>query len=275
MSLLSIFMAVLYREIVWFKRFISEYAVMWIIPLLFSFGVVFLPATMSGIDVVCRRMGELFGTELSLRDALVLSVSLSSVISLVAVIVNDTVQTVYNEAKVIGVLQTILEATSMRSYYLAIALVRTPFMALASTLYLAPTLTLIAGLEGFVTYLLLLVPLILSSFALAFYSLAIALPITFYTNISRPWIVPNTLVPALLAGSGLYIPVTLVPMVLRAIAYTSPVPLLCQALQVVVLYGYPSRMVQIALVITILLTVYLSISQGIAYLSDAKARRGG
>ncbi len=275
MSFISIAKAVLYRETVWIRRFLPEYVVLWTISLLFSASVVFLPATLSDISTVCRRFSELVGHSLALEDALALSICVSSIIALVASIVNDIVQTMYNEARVIGVLNTILETTSIARYTTASTLVRSVITSILSTLYLAPSLALVKGLDGLALYLYMAPALIVSGIAIAFYSLTIGVVLTFYSRISRPWTVTNTLVPALLAGSGLYIPITLVPIALRAFAYTSPVPLANEVAKTIALVGYTPRLALTMLIITALTCLYLSISTTVSLRTDKAIRRGG
>jgi len=169
----------------------------------------------------------------------------------------------------------VLEATSLKRYLIALSIVKPPIITILSTIYLAIILPLATGLNGLIAYLILLPSVIVSGIALSMYALIIAIPITFYIRMSRPWVIPNTLIPALLAGSGLYIPIYLVPIVIRFIAYTAPIPHECEIIRIVALKGFSPQLFIPITMITILTMVYLSITSPLTYVSDRYVRRGG
>ncbi len=275
MSLKSVILAIAYREYIFFKRFFSEYVVSWVIPLLFALAIVFLPTTIASSTAVTRRFSTVLGSGYSLQDILIYSICMSAVMSIVISIVSDLVQTLYHEYRTLGIMNVILESTSLTTYVTASAIVRSLMMGLLSTLYLIAVLPLIAGLKGLITYLILLPALLVSSLALGLYSMVLALPLTFYLRIDRPWTVTNTLAPALLAGAGLYIPIKLVPLILKVIAYTAPVPQMCEVVKVIALKGFSQSLLPIMAVITALATAYSAVITYLGKLSDVHARRGG
>ena len=275
MGLKSVILAIAYREYIFFKRFFSEYVVSWVIPLLFALAIVFLPTTVASSTAVTRRFSTVLGGGYSFEDILIYSICMSAVMSIVMSIVNDLVQTLYHEYRTIGIMNVILESTSLITYVAASAIVRSLMMGLLSTLYLVAVLPLVAGVKGLITYLILLPALLISSVALGLYSMVLALPLTFYLRIDRPWTVTNILSPALLAGAGLYIPIKLVPLVLKAIAYTAPVPQMCEVVKVIALKGFPQELLPIMAVVTALATAYSAVITYLGKLSDVRARRGG
>ncbi len=275
MSLKSVILAIAYREYIFFKRFFSEYVVSWVIPLLFALAIVFLPTTIASSTAVTRRFSTVLGSGYSLQDILIYSICMSAVMSIVISIISDLVQTLYHEYRTLGIMNVILESTSLTTYVTASAIVRSLMMGLLSTLYLIAVLPLIAGLKGLITYLILLPALLVSSLALGLYSMVLALPLTFYLRIDRPWTVTNTLAPALLAGAGLYIPIKLVPLILKVIAYTAPVPQMCEVVKVIALKGFSQSLLPIMAVITALATAYSAVITYLGKLSDVHARRGG
>ena len=275
MGLKSVILAILYRDLAFFKRWISEYLVLWMIPMIFSLAVVFLPATLFESSAVVQRVSSVLGAKLSLRDVLLYAITQSALISLTAVIMEETINTLYQEKNFVGVLATVLESVSLRTYLACQALVKPVVLSITSTLYLAVVLPLIGGLDGLVLYIYILPALIVTGIALGFYGLIIAIPLTFYTKISRPWTITNTLIPALLAGSGLYIPLKFVPIVLRALAYTAPLPHTCEVLRVIALKGFSSQLATPMFLITILLAIYVSIDTWLTNLSDRYVRSSG
>ncbi len=266
--------AVAYREAIWFKRFVSDYIVAWILPLFFGLGIVFLPASIGGVSRVLARMSSVLGAQLSLSQAIAYSLALSSVISLVSAVVGDIIQTCVSEVRVLGVLDSILLGVDLGSYVVAVAMVRSIMMGFFSTLYLPIALTAVLGMKGIITYLVLTPALLASSIALGLYATAIALPIAFYANISRPWTVTSLLIPALLAGAGLYIPAYMVPAVLRAIAFTSPVPELCDAIRIIILKGFSPQLITISSIVAALLAAYIAFVGASARACGSKVKRG-
>ncbi len=275
MGLKSVILAIAYREYIFFKRFFSEYVVSWVIPLLFALAIVFLPTTIASRGAVVRRFATVLGSGYSFQDILIYSLCMSAVMSLVISIVSDLAQTLYHEYRTLGIMNVILESTSLTTYVVASAIVRSLMIGYLSTLYLIVVLPLVAGLKGLMTYLILLPALLISSLALGLYSMVLALPLTFHLRIDRPWTVTNTLAPALLAGAGLYIPIKLVPLILKVIAYSAPVPQMCEVVKVIALKGFPQELLPVMAVITALATVYSVVITYLGRVSDVRARRGG
>ncbi len=229
--------AVLYREVVWFRRWFLDYVAAWIMPLVLGSAVLFLPmATGASLQSVLTRVSRVLGVGLDLRSAVIYSLTLSSLISMVSAVVGDVSQTLINELRIAGTADLVLECLDLPSYLVGVALVRSTFLSIASTLYLLPTYLAVEGLSGLGIYAAVLVTIVLSGIALGFYTLALTITIVRLVDVSRPWTLSNLLVPLLLAGSGMYVPVTLVPLALRLFAYTSPLPELCQALRSIVLH---------------------------------------
>ncbi len=274
-SLKSVVLAIAYREFIFFKRFFSEYFLLWVIPLIFSLGIVFLPTTIASRAAVLRRFSTVVGGSFSFTELLTYALCMSAIMSLVIAIVSDVFQTLHQEYRVLGAMVMVLESTSVTTYALATAFVRSLIMGVLSTLYLVAVLPLINGINGLITYATLLPPIIISSIALGLYSVAIAIPLTFYVRLDRPWTVANTLAPALLAGAGLYIPIKLVPIVLRAIAYTAPVPQLCTTVRVVTLLNEPTQLPWLMALVVALATIYSLVTTYLGRFSDSIARRGG
>ena len=229
--------AVLYREVVWFRRWFLDYVAAWIMPLVLGSAVLFLPmATGASLQSVLTRVSRVLGVGLDLRSAVIYSLTLSSLISMVSAVVGDVSQTLINELRIAGTADLVLECLDLPSYLVGVALVRSTFLSIASTLYLLPTYLAVEGLSGLGIYAAVLVTIVLSGIALGFYTLALTITIVRLVDVSRPWTLSNLLVPLLLAGSGMYVPVTLVPLALRLFAYTSPLPELCKALRSIVLH---------------------------------------
>lgn len=229
--------AVLYREVVWFRRWFLDYVAAWIMPLVLGSAVLFLPmATGASLQSVLTRVSRVLGVGLDLRSAVIYSLTLSSLISMVSAVVGDVSQTLINELRIAGTADLVLECLDLPSYLVGVALVRSTFLSIASTLYLLPTYLAVEGLSGLGIYAAVLVTIVLSGIALGFYTLALTITIVRLVDVSRSWTLSNLLVPLLLAGSGMYVPVTLVPLALRLFAYTSPLPELCQALRSIVLH---------------------------------------
>ncbi len=271
----SVIVALVYREVTLFKRLFSEYLMIWFIPLLFSLAVVFLPTTMFKGEEVIKRVSYVLGTELDFNHVIMYSLAISSIMSLTLVIIDDAVNTLYHEKNTTGVLQMILETTSLKTYLIALALVKPPLLTLLSTMYLAIALPLAGGFEGLTLYLTLLPSLLISSIALGMYALIISILVSFRIRISRPWTISNTLIPALLAGSGLYIPLKLVPLFLRIIAYTAPIPQECEIIRILAFKGLSVEILIPITSMVILMAIYLSINTPMAHLTDLSVRRGG
>jgi len=271
----SVIVALVYREVTLFKRHFSEYLIIWFIPSLLSLAVVLLPMTMFKGEEVIRRVNYVLGAELDFNHVIMYSLAISSIISLTLVIIDDAVNTLYHEKNTTGVLQMILETTSLKTYLIALALVKPPLLTLLSTMYLAIALPLAGGFEGLTLYLTLLPSLLISSTALGMYALIISILVSFRIRISRPWTISNTLIPALLAGSGLYIPLKLVPLFLRIFAYTAPIPQECEIIRILAFKGLSVEILIPITLMVMLMAIYLSINTPMAHLTDLSVRRGG
>jgi len=267
--------AVAYREAVWFKRFVADYVVAWVLPIFFGLGVIFLPSSMGSVSSVLSRMSSVLGTKVTLSEAVAYGISLSAIISLVGAIVGDVIQTTVSEARIMGILDSVLVSVDLGSYVTAVAIVRSVLLGFFSTIYLPIALVAVLGLEGLRAYAFLALPLLASSIALGLYATSIALPVAFFVNISRPWTLSSVLVPAILAGAGLYIPAYMVPAILRAIALTTPVPELCEALRILILKGLSGSIATIASIICGLLAAYVAIVAASARACGKKVARGG
>ncbi|MEM0378840.1 MAG: hypothetical protein QXP68_04340 [Thermosphaera sp.] len=274
MSGKGVFYALIFREVAWFRRFIGDYVTIWLLPTLYGVGVIFLPSIMGGLDFVLERMSHVFNRELTLTDALAFSLSLSGIITIVAVNVGDILQTLYAEFKLYGSSLMILESTSIPSYVIITSLVRPVIMTLMSTLYLVPTLILILRGNGILLYLYLLTPLLACSVILGLLSGILGSAIVFYTNVRRPWSVSNIVVPALLAGSGIYIPLKLVPFLLRFFALFTPVPYTVELIQSLLLQGLSHDFLGLLGVITGLFTIYYVLSIWVHKTAELKVRGG-
>ena len=272
--MLNIAKAVIYREVAWFRRFLADYIVSWILPLLFAAGLVFLPASLSNIDTVVKRMSALYGVELSLVDAYTVSLVLTGIISVVAAVVNDVMQTLFAEFRFMDVSSMILESTDLKKYIAVNAILRPAIMTLMLTLYLAPMLVVIHGLEGLEMFLITEAALLASAISLGVFATLFAVPLTFYTRISRPWTVSNIVAPAILAGAGIYVPLELVPLALRLFASLTPVPYTSRALYAIALKGFPQELKSFAVVLVILTALYITISGLLSKYAEARVRRG-
>jgi len=274
-GLRSIAMAIVYRDVAFFKRWFSEYFVLWTIPMVFSLGVVLLPSTISSIDAVINRFNDIMGVSVDITSLILYAFTVSAIMSLTLVVVDETVNTLYQERHLVGVLQTVLESTNLRTYLLCQALVKPLILALTSTMYLAILLPLIAGTEGLITYAYVLPTFVVSGIALGLYALVIAIPITFYIQMKRPWIIANLLVPSLLAGSGLYIPMRLAPEILRLIAQTTVLPYECELLRIMLLQGLGPNVIRFLAIITALLAFYTSVDTWLTLTADKHSRNVG
>ncbi|MEM1525978.1 MAG: hypothetical protein QW775_01820 [Ignisphaera sp.] len=275
MTFRSIILAILYRDIALFRRWFSEYVVLWTLPLVFSIGAFFLPATLFEVEAVVSRFSNIIGVELDLVDIILYAVTISAIMSMTLLIVDETINTLYQERKLVGSLQMVLEATNLRTYLLCQALIRPVILVIASTMYLPIALFLIAKVKGLIVFAYVFPLLLISGVALGLYSLLIAIPITFYVEIDRPWIIASLLMPALLAGSGIHIPIRLIPLGIKLIAYTSPLPYECEILRIMLLRGLNPDILLPTTVITIALAVYMSINVWFTMKTDRYSRKIG
>jgi len=274
MSIRGVFTALVYREVAWLKRFIGDYVTIWLLPSIYGLGIVFLPTLMSDIDFVLQRFSNLFNHPMGLTDALVLSLSLSAILTVVAVTVGDVVQTLYAEFKVYGSFTIILETVSVSTYVLATSFMRPLIMTVLSTLYLIPALSILLGPAGLYLYFQLLIALTLSSLVLGVLSGIIGILIVFYTNVKRPWSVSSTIVPIMLSGAGVYIPIHLVPLILKTISSITPVPYTVELIQLIVLKGFSLEVSTPLVIIAMLFTAYYLTAFGISKNVDVRVRKG-
>jgi ABC-2 type transport system permease protein len=273
MSIRGVFTALVYREVAWLKRFIGDYVTIWLLPSVYGLGIVFLPTLMSDIDFVLQRFSTLFNHPMGLTDALVLSLSLSAILTVVAVTVGDVVQTLYAEFKVYGSFTIILETVSVSAYVLATSFMRPLIMTVLSTLYLIPALSILLGPAGLYLYFQLLTALTLSSLVLGVLSGITGILIVFYTNVKRPWSVSSTIVPIMLSGAGVYIPIHLVPLILKTISSITPVPYTVELIQLIVLKGFSLEVSTPLVIIAMLFTAYYLTAFGISKNADVRVRK--
>jgi ABC-2 type transport system permease protein len=271
---LNVAKAIVYREFAWFKRFLSDYVVLWILPLLFSLGAVFLPASLSSPTAVVKNMGMLYGIEMDLKTAYSIALMFTGVINVVAVTISDVMQTLFAEFRFMEVGIMILEATRFAKYIIINAVLRPLIMTPLVTAYMAPLLLYLNGVEGLLEFLIVEAILMLTSVALGLYSTIFAVPLIFHTNVSRPWTITSVLTPAILAGAGTYIPIELVPQVLRLVALTTPVPETCKALYTVASKGFPQALSTFGAILTFSTVLYIAVSGLLSKRAEVKVRRG-
>jgi ABC-2 type transport system permease protein len=272
-GLLNIVLALTYRELVWFRRFLADYVVSWVFTAFISLSIILIPMSISDVGVVISRFSSLVGVELDLGTALLVSVLLSSIVPVVAVCVNDVAHTIFAEFKFIDVGPLILESTTLKYYLLANAFVRSSLMTLGITAYLLPVLTYVLSSYGILVFLIVELSLQISAMILGLYTTLVASLITFYTNVSRPWVIANLLPPLILSGSGIYIPTYVVPLILRVFAYVTPVPYVSKVLQVVATCLSLPEVLTFLTIATILLTSYLLITTVFSTRLEFRVRR--
>jgi len=273
LKLIDAIKAVSYREVVWIRRYISDYIVIWIMPSFFALSMIFLPSIIGNMSETLNRFSMIVGIPLDLRKALVVSFSISGIMAVTGVVINDVIGTLFSEIKIMDVTPIILESVSMKNYLIATSIVRPIIMSFASTLYIAIALTLIDGINGFLTYLFLEIAIIISSIVLGLYSMIFAIILVFFSNIRRPWTIANSLAPAVLAGSGLYIPISMVPLILRIFAYTTPLPEVNSIIKMLATIGISNRLFISFIVITILFALYISLIRIMSYRVDIGVRK--
>lgn len=268
--------ALVYREVIWFKRFIGEFAFTWVFPLFFALAVIGLPATVSGFNTVLSRFSEVLGLEVSPGEALLVVIVSSSVLNVVATVMGDVLQTLYFEFRTEETINTVLLATTITRYAVATATVRPVIMAVFTTLYMLVAFVAFEGLAGFSTYSLTLIPLLLSSICLGFLSASVATVSYYYLGIKRPWAITGLLTPAILAGSGVFMPLKLVPWYLRLIAQATPVPYTTEALRLIVI-AVPSFIEHFKLyapVIAAFYAAYYALAFSATKVSERKVKSG-
>lgn len=268
--------ALTYREVVWFRRFIGEFALTWIFPLLFALAVIGLPAAVSGFDVVLAKFGSLMGFHVTLREAMLAVIASSSVLNVVAVVVGDVMHTLYFEFRTEETVNTVIMATTIRRYATATAIVRSLTMTSMSTPYLLVAFTFLRGLEGLTLYALIMVPLLLSAVCLGLLSVSIALVSYYYAGVRRPWAITGLLTPAILAGSGVFVPLELVPRYLRFLAQATPVPYTAEAVRSVVFAtaGLLEHLKPYMPVVVAFYTAYYVLTFSVTRVSERKVRSG-
>lgn len=267
-------LAIAYREIVWFKRFISEFVSTWFISVFFALAVIGLPATVSGLTPTLSRFSSVLGIEVTFLDAITMVIALSSVINVVAGVVGDVLQTLYFEFRSEEVIYTILLTTGMGRYVLATAIVRPLFISVLSTFYMLISLVLLHGLSGLALYVTLLPSLMISSIGMGFFAAAVAVLMYYYGGVKRPWIVTNLFVPAVISGSGVFIPIKLVPWYLRFIAQLTPIPYTAEAVRIYVITRGFEVFWWLLQVVAVFYSVYYVLLFSVTKISDRKVRRG-
>ncbi len=274
---ISIVLAIVYRELALFRRNFSEFLAIWLIPIVFSLSIIFLPMSVFSSEAVIHRIEYILETpkRLSLKDVLVYIFTLSAIISLVVAVINDIVQSIHQERHGLEVLQTVLESSSLKSYIIVSSIIKSILVGFLSTIYLAITLCIVMGFNGVLLYIVLALPLMVSAIALGLYSTIIAIPITFYIRVDRPWTIANTLVPALLVGSGLYIPLYLVPLIIKLLAYSSPIPELCELMRLLVFTYLSPKVYLFMVLISMLLLLYLLVTHMFMHITELRVKRYG
>lgn len=271
-SMWGVCKAILYREFAWFKRFLPDYIISWIFPFIFALSVIFLPASISGLNNVLERMSSLFGTSLNLNTALVLAISITGIINMVSIVVNDILQTFSAEFMYMEAGDIILEATDLKTYILVNAVTRPVLLTALSTLYLIPALTILKGFEGFILFLVVEAALIISAVLLGLYTSIFSIPVVFYFKVTRSWIVGNILAPLILAGSGVYIPLSIVPWILRYIAHTTIIPETSRLLYSMFL-NLSTEVSWFISVSVILFTLYCILTSSMSKIADVKVKK--
>jgi ABC-2 type transport system permease protein len=274
MIVASIASAIIYRELVWIRRFLADYIVSWLLSLIYPLGVVVVPSALSGSTTVVERFSALYGIEMSLGDVYTIVIILTGMINVVSVIMYDIIGTLFTEFKLMDVGPMILEASSIARYAILNAILRPLIMALFSTTYLAPLLLFISGYKGLLEFLIIELALILSAVALGLYASIFATLLIFFTSTSRPWTIVSVLTSAILAGTGIYIPTELVPLVLRLIAFTTPVPQTCRALFAIAFKGFSQVLVAFGSVLAFSIVLYLGVSGALLKYAEFKVRKG-
>ena len=271
-SMWGVCKAILYREFAWFKRFLPDYIISWIFPFIFALSVIFLPASISGLNNVLERMSSLFGTSLNLNTALVLAISITGIINMVSIVVNDILQTFSAEFMYMEAGDIILEATDLKTYILVNAVTRPVLLTALSTLYLIPALTILKGFEGFILFLVVEAALIISAVLLGLYTSIFSIPVVFYFKVTRSWIVGNILAPLILAGSGVYMPLSIVPWILRYIAHTTIIPETSRLLYSMFL-NLSTEVSWFISVSVILFTLYCILTSSMSKIADVKVKK--
>ncbi len=273
----SLLRAVLYREVLMIKKNVGEYVVLQFLSLFFAMaimGVAYSTSYVASRNLFLEKFSQIFGisSKVSFTTVLLSLIVLSGLVSVVADVVGTVSQIVIYESNLAEVIYIITQCTSLSKYYAAYALVAGTVSILVSTVYVPICLACLSGLKGILTYLYVLPIYIICGISLAYYTLCLSIPMAYIMRTRRHWVMSQTLVPALIAGSGIFIPVNLVPIFLRIIAYTSPLPEICTVLQKILLKN--SIMVPMIILFTILMSIYVFISLTLAYKAESIVRRG-
>lgn len=267
--------ALVYRELVWFKRFIGEYLFMWLLPFFFVFAIIGLPASISGLDPTISRFSRVLGVEVSLLDVVIAMIALSSVVNVVAGVVADILQILYFEFRSEETVSTVLVTVGIRRYILATAFTRPLFITVLSTLYVLVSFTLLQGFSGVLLYVILLPILVVSAIVMGLFSTPVAVFMYYYGGVRRPWIVTNLLVPAVISGAGIFVPVELVPWYLRLVSQVTPIPQVAEAIRLVTVIRSFEVFRELAVVVTVFYAIYCTLVLFTARVSDIKIRQGG
>lgn len=273
-SLFRGILALAYRETVWLRRYIGEYVVLWLVPLFFVFAIIGLPASISGLETTIDRLGKTLGAEISLLDALSLIIALSSVVNLVSGVVADVTQILYFEFRSEETVSTILLTVGIKRYLVVTSITRPVILVVYSTIYVPLSLTILQGLSGLKLYLMLIPLMAISAVCVGFLSTAIAVFMYHYGGVKRPWVVSGLLVPILISGSGVFIPVELTPWYLRLIAQVTPSPYAAETIRLLVLARGFEVYKWFLAVVTVLFTMYSSLTVYASKVSDKKFRTG-
>ncbi len=274
MKFLNIVKALVYREFIFIRNNIGEYVVLSFISIFFAISIIGIAISVGGTSKFIHRFIQIFqvSNNISLSKIVAALISLSGLLSIVADIVGSVSQIVIYEINFTEVIYMIAQSVDLYLYYMAYALVSGIISSIVSTIYLIPTLLIVSNLSGLFTYLILLPIFIITGIALAYYTLIISLPVALILNVKRPWIISQVFVPAIIAGTGIFIPINFVPIFIRILAYTTPLPEICIILQNLLLKNTIVK--SMIIIFVILLTLYISTSVVVSLKSDKYIRRG-
>ncbi|NPA23097.1 MAG: hypothetical protein GXO23_02200 [Crenarchaeota archaeon] len=274
MSIVSVFRAIIYRELRFLKRMMPEYMSLAFQSTLFALSIIGIAMSVSGVSGLVAKFSQIFNIsgKVSLTDIIAAALAFSGLLSLTADCVGSVSQVIIYEANVIDILHLIAQSTYLYLYYMTYALIYGLLSGIVSTLYVLVLLVVGLGAYGAYVYLMLLPAYIVTGIALSYYTLVVTLPLTYIVKMRRYWAISQVLVPVLIAGSGIFIPVSLVPLFLRVISYTSPLPEVCTILQEMFFKAIQSPI--IFLMFTAVFVIYIALSTYISYKTEKLVRRG-
>jgi hypothetical protein len=271
---LRLLLALVYRELVWLRRFPGVILSGIAVSLFFAFAVVGLPASIGNINDVVARISESIGANLTLQEALLVALVSASMLNMVSGVISNVTQTLYFELATEEVISTILASTSIAKYVVALSMVKPLTVTLVLMAYLLIVLVVFQGVLGLVTCFLLLPPLLLSAFCLGFLSAITITALHYYAGIKRPWVVSGIIVPVILAGSGVFMSFELVPWYLRLIAQVTPVPYAVAAARMLIIAKGIEHFKTYMPILAVLYTVYYVLAYSSVKVSERRVKRG-